>query len=110
MSERAGSGAAGRPPMKARHHWVVRLTHWVNVAAVAVMVGSGLRTFNAYPRFARRGETFCCWPWEGTRIPEWLTLGGWLGGARELMRLPRMTQRVNRYRVEGWTAGHRCSS
>ncbi|CAA9354981.1 MAG: Thiosulfate reductase cytochrome B subunit (membrane anchoring protein), partial [uncultured Gemmatimonadetes bacterium] len=68
--------------MKARHHWVVRLTHWVNAVALVVMVGSGLRIFNAYPRFARRGESFCCWPWEGTPIPAWLTFGGWLGGAR----------------------------
>ena len=46
------------------------------------MVGSGLRIFNAYPRFARRGETFCCYPFEGKRIPGILTFGGWLGGAR----------------------------
>ncbi|MBV9772667.1 MAG: cytochrome b/b6 domain-containing protein, partial [Gemmatimonadetes bacterium] len=65
-----------------RHHWVVRLTHWVNVAALLVMVGSGLRIFNAYPRFARRGGSFCCWPWEGTGAPHWLTFGAWLGGAR----------------------------
>lgn len=65
-----------------RHHWVVRLTHWVNVVALTIMVGSGLRIFNAYPAFARRGETFCCYPFEGTPIPEWLTFGGWLAGAR----------------------------
>lgn len=65
-----------------RHHWVVRLTHWVNVVAVTVMVGSGLRIFNAYPAFARRGETFCCYPFEGKRIPGIFTFGGWLGGAR----------------------------
>lgn len=65
-----------------RHHWVVRLTHWINAVAVTVMVGSGLRIFNAYPRFARRGETFCCYPFEGKRIPAVLTFGGWLGGAR----------------------------
>jgi thiosulfate reductase cytochrome b subunit len=65
-----------------RHHWVVRVTHWINFVAVTIMVGSGLRIFNAYPRFARRGETFCCWPWEGTRIPAELTFGGWLAGAR----------------------------
>jgi thiosulfate reductase cytochrome b subunit len=65
-----------------RHHWIVRLTHWVNVVALTIMVGSGLRIFNAYPRFARRGETFCCYPWEGTPIPANLTFGGWLAGAR----------------------------
>jgi thiosulfate reductase cytochrome b subunit len=65
-----------------RHHWVVRVTHWVNAFALTIMVASGLRIFNAYPMFARRGETFCCYPFEGTRIPEWLTFGGWLAGAR----------------------------
>jgi Ni/Fe-hydrogenase b-type cytochrome subunit len=65
-----------------RHHWIVRVTHWVNVIAVTVMVGSGLRIFNAYPRFAPRGGTFCCYPWEGQPIPAWLTMGRWLAGAR----------------------------
>ena len=65
-----------------RHHVVVRVTHWVNVVALAVMVGSGLRIFNAYPAFARRGETFCCYPFERRPIPDALTFGGWLAGAR----------------------------
>lgn len=65
-----------------RHHWVVRVTHWVNVLAFIIMVGSGLRIFNAYPAFARRGETFCCWPFEHHAVPAWLTFGGWLAGAR----------------------------
>src|ERR1700758_5506832 len=65
-----------------RHHWIVRITHWVNAFALTIMVTSGLRIFNAYPMFARRGETFCCYPFDGTRIPEWLTFGGWLAGAR----------------------------
>jgi len=65
-----------------RHHLVVRITHWVNVLALAIMVGSGLRIFNAYPAFARKGGTFCCYPFEGRRIPDWLTFGGWLAGAR----------------------------
>jgi Ni/Fe-hydrogenase b-type cytochrome subunit len=68
--------------MEKRHHWVVRLTHWVNVVAFTLMVGSGLRIFNAYPAFARRGEVFCCYPFEHKPIPGWLTFGGWLAGAR----------------------------
>ena len=67
---------------KKRHHWIVRVTHWVNVVAVIVMVGSGLQIFNAYPAFARKGELFCCYPWAGEPIPGWLTFGGWLAGAR----------------------------
>ena len=65
-----------------RHHWIVRTTHWVNVLALTIMIGSGLRIFNAYPAFARKGESFCCYPFEGDPIPAWLTFGGWLAGAR----------------------------
>ena len=65
-----------------RHHLVVRITHWVNALALAIMVASGLRIFNAYPAFARKGETFCCYPFAGDMIPNWLTFGGWLAGAR----------------------------
>jgi len=68
--------------MPVRHHIVVRVTHWVNALALTVMIGSGLRIFNAYPAFARKGESFCCYPFEGHKIPNWLTFGGWLGGAR----------------------------
>ena len=68
---------------KARHHWIVRLTHWVNAVAFTLMVGSGLRIFNAYPAFHRKGETFCCYPFEGKPIPTWLTFGGFLGAARQ---------------------------
>lgn len=75
--------SAEPPNVVLRHHWIVRVTHWVNAAAIVVMVGSGLRIFNAYPRFARRGETFCCYPFEGTPIPADLTFGGWLAGARQ---------------------------
>jgi len=37
---------------KKRHHWIVRVTHWVNFVAIVIMVGSGLEIFNAYPAFA----------------------------------------------------------
>jgi thiosulfate reductase cytochrome b subunit len=65
-----------------RNHWVIRLTHWVNVVAVTVMAGSGMRIFNAHPAFARPGERFALNPWEGHPIPEALTFGGFLGSAR----------------------------
>lgn len=50
------------------HSWVVRLTHWVNVAAMACMMMSGWVIYNASPLFA-------------FRFPGWAGLGGWLGGA-----------------------------
>lgn len=65
-----------------RHHWFVRLTHWLGAVALIIMVGSGLQIFNAYPRFARRGASFCCYPYAGKPIPHWATFGGWLAGAR----------------------------
>src|SRR5215208_6227090 len=67
---------------KARIHPIVRITHWVNVVALAIMIASGLRIFNAYPAFAARGDTFCCYPFAGKAIPASLTFGGWLAGAR----------------------------
>ena len=61
---------------------MVRVTHWVNAVALTIMVGSGLRIFNAYPAFAARGDGFCCYPYAGRAIPAQLTFGAWLGGAR----------------------------
>ena len=46
----------------------VRVFHWLNVVAVAVMLMSGLRIYNASPVF-------------DFLFPGWITLGGWLGGA-----------------------------
>jgi Ni/Fe-hydrogenase b-type cytochrome subunit len=69
-------------PSAKRHHWIVRVTHWVNAVALTLMIASGLRIFNAYPAFARKGESFCCYPFEGRAIPKALTFGGWLAGAR----------------------------
>jgi Ni/Fe-hydrogenase b-type cytochrome subunit len=82
MMDRLPKATATMSDMKKRHHLVVRITHWVNALALTIMVGSGLRIFNAYPAFARKGETFCCYPFEGDRIPTGLTFGGWLAGAR----------------------------
>lgn len=57
------------PPARVRVHTLpVRLTHWLNVYAMACMFMSGWAIYNASPIFA---FTF----------PEWATLGGWLGAA-----------------------------
>lgn len=52
------------------HPFIIRLTHWINFIALGIMVLSGLRIYNASPVFA-------------FKIPEDLTLGGWLAGARQ---------------------------
>jgi thiosulfate reductase cytochrome b subunit len=50
------------------HPLIVRITHWVNALAILIMVTSGWRIYNASPLFP-------------FRIPNELTLGGWLAGA-----------------------------
>ncbi len=50
------------------HSGTVRLTHWINAAAVTGMVMSGWAIYDASPFL-------------GFVIPRPLTLGGWLGGA-----------------------------
>jgi thiosulfate reductase cytochrome b subunit len=50
------------------HPLVVRITHWINVLAILMMVTSGWRIYNASPLFR---FTF----------PKDVTLGGWLAGA-----------------------------
>jgi thiosulfate reductase cytochrome b subunit len=52
-----------------QHPVLVRATHWINFIALAIMVSSGLRIYNASPI------------WNFT-MPDALTLGGWLAGAR----------------------------
>ena len=50
------------------HPLVVRVTHWINVIAILIMVTSGWRIYDASPLF-------------NFRFPGQLTLGGWLAGA-----------------------------
>lgn len=50
------------------HPLVVRISHWINVVAVVIMVMSGWRIYNAAPVF-------------DFYFPKSITLGGWLGGA-----------------------------
>ena len=50
------------------HPLVVRITHWINVLAVLIMITSGWAIYNASPLF-------------GFEFPYSITLGGWLAGA-----------------------------
>lgn len=50
------------------HPLYVRITHWLNVYAMACMFMSGWGIYNASPIF-------------GFSFPQWATLGGWLGAA-----------------------------
>ena len=33
-----------------RHHWLVRLTHWLNAIAIIILLMTGLNIFGAHPR------------------------------------------------------------
>ena len=44
------------------------MTHWLNVVAIAMMIGSGWQIYDASPLF-------------GFNFPPLLTIGGWLGAA-----------------------------
>ncbi len=57
-------------PSSVIHPIWVRVTHWVNAAAVLVMIGSGWEIYNASPLALFRFE-----------FPKSITLGGWLAGA-----------------------------
>jgi len=50
------------------HPLIVRITHWLNVLAVLIMITSGWAIYNASPLF-------------GFEFPYAITLGGWLAGA-----------------------------
>ncbi len=57
-----------KPRPRVIHPWPLRLTHWVNVVAIVMMIGSGWQIYDASPLF---GFTF----------PRLITIGGWLGAA-----------------------------
>ncbi len=67
MAESAGAATGGGKKMLI-HPVVVRISHWINVLAMFIMIASGWRIYNADPLFA-------------FKFPRELTLGGWLGGA-----------------------------
>lgn len=52
---------------------LAKVFHWVNILSLLVMLTSGLQIYNANPVFGSRG---------GWHFPDFLLLGGWLGGGR----------------------------
>jgi thiosulfate reductase cytochrome b subunit len=64
-ANRVVPAALARPAI---HPAWVRITHWINAAAVAMMIMSGWQIYNASPLF----------PFV---FPQAITLGGWLAGA-----------------------------
>src|SRR5262245_9350745 len=77
------------------HPLVVRVTHWINVLAVLIMVTSGWRIYNASPLF-------------DFKFPNEVTLGGWLAGALQWHFAAMWLFAVNGlvYVVYGIASGH----
>lgn len=64
-----------------RHHWIVRVTHWVNAVVLLGMMASGLQIYGAYPHFGIRGRPLPLPnPFDNRGLPHWARLGGWLAG------------------------------
>ena len=64
-----------------RHHWLVRITHWVNAIVLTGLIASGLQIYGAYSRFGLKGgRRIGPNPFEGRSFPHWARLGGWLAG------------------------------
>jgi thiosulfate reductase cytochrome b subunit len=64
MSTTTPAGRRTRPI----HPLPLRLMHWLNVVAIVTLIGSGWEIYDASPFLP---FTF----------PQWMTIGGWLGGA-----------------------------
>ena len=62
----------------------IRITHWVNVPALALMAMSGLQIFVAFPYLGPRDGLYGWWPLQGAVPPAFMRAGGWLAGARAL--------------------------
>src|SRR5947207_15216943 len=62
-----------------RHHWIVRVSHWLAFGLIFGMVSSGLQIYRAYARFGPRDRPY---PnlFHDTDFPRWTRLGGWLAG------------------------------
>ncbi len=67
-------------PKARRHHWIVRLTHWLAFVLICGMITSGLQIYRAYPRFGERGGPYYPNVLQDVAFPEWSRLGGWLAG------------------------------
>jgi thiosulfate reductase cytochrome b subunit len=61
---------------------LIRIAHWSNALFIILMAGSGLQILRAYPNMGPRGELYWWYPFQNMAPPQWLCVGGWLGGGR----------------------------
>lgn len=71
-----------RPLSRSVHPLPIRLAHWINIPLLAIMAGSGLQIYAAYPNLGPRGGRYAWYPLQGVTPPGWMRFGGWLAGAR----------------------------
>lgn len=92
MATEATTAASGKLLV---HPLPVRITHWINVIAMLIMIFSGWRIYNASPIF-------------DFKFPVDLTLGGWLGGALQWHFAAMWVLALNgiAYLLYGMFAGH----
>jgi Ni/Fe-hydrogenase b-type cytochrome subunit len=69
-------GQRGAVGARYEHPYLVRLTHWLSAISVTAMILSGLQIFRAFPSFGPKIPQA-----DLVKVPAWIGLGGWLGGA-----------------------------
>ncbi|HYC67121.1 cytochrome b/b6 domain-containing protein [Brevundimonas sp.] len=75
LDRRADRGLAGGRTDVWRHPAAVRITHWLNVAAVAVLLMSGLNILAAHPHLYWGLRSTFADPWLSTpAVPDWLLI------------------------------------
>ena len=67
------SSSKRKAPPTPSQTFLAKTFHWVNIISLMLMITSGLQIYNANPVFGGRG---------GWHFPNFLLLGGWLGGGR----------------------------
>ncbi|MFI5234593.1 MAG: cytochrome b/b6 domain-containing protein, partial [Gemmatimonadales bacterium] len=81
LPEPTARASAPPGPLVRRHHWLVRLTHWMNALVLTGLVASGLQIYGAYEHFGiKGGPRIGPNPFDGRGFPGWARLGGWLAG------------------------------
>jgi len=69
-----------KPELIHRHAAITRITHWINVICITVLLMSGFQIFDAHPAlyWGQKGADFDphIFAWPGG-IPHWATIPGW---------------------------------
>jgi thiosulfate reductase cytochrome b subunit len=70
----SSKSAKRKTPSTPSQTFLSKTFHWINLISLLLMISSGLQIYNANPVFGGRA---------GWHFPEFLLLGGWLGGGRD---------------------------